>query len=98
MTILAYNFHRIILFTLNIIIMADREQITQPSLGSNELGTETNDTHLTSGVSAGSNTQLHLAARSGKKNKKNKNINDDEKIVRHPRGEDDFLKQQDTDE
>ena len=50
--------------------MADREQITQPSLGSNELGTETNDTHLGSGVLAGSDTQLHLAAKGGKENKK----------------------------
>ncbi len=54
--------------------MADREQITQPSLGSNELGTETNDTHLESGVSAGTDTQLHLAAKSHKKSKANKRI------------------------
>jgi hypothetical protein len=48
--------------------MADREQITHPSLGGNELGTETDDTQL-AGISAGSDTQLHLAARS-KKHKK----------------------------
>ena len=59
--------------------MADREQITQPSLGSNELGTETNDTHLESGVSAGSDTQLHLATKSGKKNKKKTKNGEDEK-------------------
>jgi hypothetical protein len=76
--------------------MADREQISQPSLGSNELGTETNDTHLTSGVSAGSDTQLHLAASSGKKHKNN--VNDDEKVVKNHNGENDFLKSQDTDE
>ncbi len=76
--------------------MADREQITQPSSGSNELGTETNDTHLTSGVSAGSNTQLHLAAMSGKKHKKN--INDDEKVVKNANGEEDFLEANETDE
>lgn len=78
--------------------MADREQITQPSLGSNELGTETNDTHLGSGVSAGSDTQLHLAAKSGKKNKKNKNINDDEKVVKNSYNENNFLKPDETDE
>ncbi len=76
--------------------MADREQITQPSLGSNELGTETNDTHLTSGVSSGSDTQLHLAALGGKKHKKN--INDDEKVVKNSNSENNFLKSADTDE
>ena len=60
--------------------MADNEKTTQPSLGSNDLGTETNDTHLT-GVSSGTDTQLHLAAKSGKKHKKN--VNDDEKVVKN---------------
>ena len=46
--------------------MADREQITQPSIRSNELGTETSETHLESGVSAGSDTQLRLTARVAK--------------------------------
>jgi len=78
--------------------MADTEQITQPSLGSNELGTETNDVHLTSGLSAGTDTQLHLAALSGKKRNKDKNINDDEKVVKNPNGENEFLKAEDTDE
>ena len=78
--------------------MADREQITQPSMGSNELGTETSDTHLESGVSAGSDTQLHLAAKSSKKHKKNKNINDDEKVVKNPRSENKFLQSDETDE
>lgn len=78
--------------------MADREQITQPSLGSNELGTETNDTHLKSGVSAGTDTQLHLAAHSGAKHKKNKGINDDEKVVKNPDGENKFLESDETDE
>ncbi len=76
--------------------MADREQITQPSSGSNELGTETNDTHLTSGISAGSDTQLHMAAKSGKKHKKN--INDDEKVVKNENGAEDFLEADETDE
>ena len=77
-------------------VMADREQITQPSLGSNELGTETDDTHLT-GASAGSDTQPHLAGKS-KKYKKNKNINDDEKVVKNPYSENKFLQAGETDE
>ena len=79
-----------------LIVMADREQITQPSLGSNELGTETNDTHLTSGVSAGTDTQLHLAASSGKKHKNN--VNDDEKVVKNAEGDTEFLESEETDE
>ncbi|MGZ4049658.1 MAG: hypothetical protein ACXVNN_09860 [Bacteroidia bacterium] len=78
--------------------MADREQITQPSMGSNELGTETNDTHLESGVSAGSDTQLHLAAKGGNKRKKNKGVNDDEKVIKKSNGENEFLQANDTDE
>jgi hypothetical protein len=75
--------------------MSDTEKTTQPSLGSNDVGSETNDTHL-SGVSAGSDTQLHLAARSGNKHKKN--VNDDEKVVKNQNGEEKFLSQDDTDE
>ncbi len=78
--------------------MADREQITQPSLGSNELGTETNDTHLESGVSAGTDTQLHLAAKGGKKNKKNKKNSKDEKNEKSRVGEYAFPRAEDTDE
>jgi hypothetical protein len=75
--------------------MANAERITQPSLGSNDVGAETNDTHLT-GVSGGSDTQLHLAAKSGNKHKKN--VNDDEKVVKNPNGEEEFLKSDETDE
>ena len=74
--------------------MAQREQITQPSLGRNELGTETNDTHLTSGVSSGTDTQLHLAAKGGKKH--NANTNDDEKVIKNNNSN--FLKEDETDE
>ncbi|MEO8720628.1 MAG: hypothetical protein ABI297_05440 [Ginsengibacter sp.] len=52
--------------------MADKERITNPSMGSNELGTETNDKRQTGVVSAGSNTQLKLAALGGKKDKEKK--------------------------
>jgi len=75
--------------------MADREQITQPSLGSIELGTEKDDTPLT-GASAGSDTQLHLAANS--KRHRKKNINDDEKVVKNSYSENKFLQSDETDE
>jgi hypothetical protein len=75
--------------------MADTEKITQPSLGSNDVGRETNDSHLT-GVSSGTDTQLHLAAKSGKKHKKN--VNDDEEVVKNRNGEEEFLKSDETDE
>jgi hypothetical protein len=75
--------------------MADREQITQPSLGSNELGTETNDTHLESGISAGTDTQLHLAAKSGNKHRKINNEADD---LQKEKNKEEFLKLNDTDE
>ena len=74
--------------------MADREQITQPSLGSNELGTETNDTHLESGISAGSDTQLHLAAKSGNKHNNNNDADD----LRKEKNKEEFLKLNDPDE
>jgi hypothetical protein len=41
--------------------MAEKENITSPSMGSNVLGTETVEDH-DKGVSAGTDTQLHLAA------------------------------------
>ena len=64
--------------------MADTERITQPSLGSNELGTETNDTHLSTKISAGNDMQLHKTAQSEKKNNDNiRDINDDEKVVKN---------------
>ena len=75
--------------------MADREQITQPSLGSNELGTETDDTHLGSGVSAGTDTQLHLAAKSGNKHTKNNNDADD---LQKEKNKEEFLEMNNTDE
>lgn len=75
--------------------MADREQITQPSLGSNELGTETDDTHLGSGISAGTDTQLHLAAKSGNKHIKNNNDIDD---LKKEKNKEEFLKMNNTDE
>jgi hypothetical protein len=58
---MAYNFLERKLFTLKENIMAEKENITSPSMGSNVLGTETIEDH-DKGVSAGTDTQLHLAA------------------------------------
>ena len=79
--------------------MADTERVTQPSSGSNELGVETNDTHIPTGSRSGTDTQLHLAARSGHKNKNKQkdDINDDEKVVKN-KPNDDFLQSNETDE
>ncbi len=78
--------------------MADIEQITQPSMGSNDLGTETNDTHPESGISAGTDTQRQLAAKSGKRNKKNTKNSEDEKNKKSRVGEYAFPNAEDTDE
>ncbi len=77
--------------------MAEKEIITSPSKGSNELGVETSDEAIT-GISAGSDTQFQLAASSGKKHKKDKNINDDETAVKNKNGESEFLELDETDE
>ncbi|MDQ6845548.1 MAG: hypothetical protein M3Z92_14570 [Bacteroidota bacterium] len=77
--------------------MADKEKISQPSQGSNELGADTNDTHLGSHISAGSNTQLHIAAKGKKKNKNKNKVNDDELTVKNNDSEG-FLKADETDE
>jgi hypothetical protein len=78
--------------------MADKERITDPSSGSNELGKETQETHPETGISAGTDTQLHIAALSGKKHRKNKDINDDEKVMKNPTSENRFLQSDETDE
>ncbi len=49
--------------------MADKERISNPSSGSNELGEETKEKRATGGLSAGTDTQLHLTALGGKKHK-----------------------------
>lgn len=77
--------------------MPEKEKITSPSMGSNELGNET-DEETSTGVSAGTDTQLHLAALSGKKHKKNKNVNDDEDVVKNKNIESEFLESDSTDE
>ena len=76
--------------------MADTRNISQPSQGSEELGTETNSSRNPDRPSAGTDTQLHLAAKSGKN--RNRNINDDEKVVKNSKGQEDFLTSDETDE
>ena len=66
---------------LNKVIMPDTERITNPSMGSNELGTETNEPRQTGGLSAGTNTQLNLTAAGSKKDKKEKQIEKDKKEI-----------------
>ena len=51
--------------------MAEKKNITSPSMGSNDVGTESTEKRGT-GVSAGTDTQLHLAAKGKKKTKKMK--------------------------
>lgn len=58
-------------------IMPDKERISRPSSGSNELGTETNEDRATGGLSAGTDTQLKLTTLGGKKHKKNKKDSDE---------------------
>ena len=90
--------------------MAEKENITSPTMGSNQLGTETIEDH-DKGVSAGTDTQLHLAALSTK-NSENKNnqsaenqaaneamdVNDDELIIDNTDGQSEFLEANQTDE
>lgn len=61
--------------------MPDTERITNPSMGSNELGTETNEPRQTGGLSAGTDTQLHLTAAGHKKSKKQKKIDEDQREI-----------------
>lgn len=72
--------------------MPEREQISQPSLGSNELGTDTNDALVPTNISSGTDTQTHLAAKSGKHSTEDKIEN-----VKHNLEGTDFA-QEETDE
>lgn len=78
--------------------MAEKERITNPSMGSNELGSETSE-EIHTGVSAGSDTQLHITALAGKKHKKVHNdVNNDELVIKNNDTEKGFLKADQTDE
>jgi len=78
--------------------MDETERITDPSMGSNELGPETRE-EVHTGVSAGTDTQLFLTAAGGKKHKKNK-ANDDKTTENNMNTEDEseFLEVDETDE
>jgi len=78
--------------------MDETERITDPSMGSNELGSETHE-EVHTGVSAGTDTQLFLTAAGGKKHKKNK-MNDDKQTEdnRNIEDESEFLEVDETDE
>ncbi len=78
--------------------MADTKRISQPTEGSEDLGAETRDSRSTGRPSAGTDTQLHLAAKGGKKHKNNAHINDDEKVVKNSGGDQKFLTSKETDE
>ncbi len=78
--------------------MSDTRNISQPSQGSEDLGRETNTSRNPPSPSAGSDTQLHIAAKGGKKNKHEEDVNDDEKTIRNTDGKTGFLKANETDE
>lgn len=78
--------------------MSDTRNISQPSQGSEDLGRETNTSRNPSSPSAGTDTQLHIAAKGGKKDKHSKDVNDDEEIIKNNEGTADFLEATETDE
>ena len=68
--------------------MSEKERITQPTMGSNDLGSETPETR-SSGLPSGTDTQTRLAALSTDK-KTDSHINDDEKVLKNREGETEF--------
>ncbi len=78
--------------------MSDTRNISQPSQGSEDLGRETNTSRNASSPSAGTDTQLHIAAKGGKKDKHSNDVNDDEKVIKNNEDTTDFLKATETDE
>ncbi len=79
----------------------DNKEITNLSMGSNELGKESSETNRTANILAGRNTQLHVAAMGHKKKKEEKeekNVNDDEKVIKNQDSKEEFLQSNETDE
>lgn len=74
--------------------MAEKERITNPSMGSNQLGEETTENE-SAGVSAGSDTQLKLTAAGGKKHKAK---NDTKEDMQKEKNKAEFLARNKTDE
>ncbi|HEY5368825.1 MAG TPA: hypothetical protein VIJ75_07525 [Hanamia sp.] len=58
--------------------MAEKKIITNPSMGSNKLGEETDEVE-SSGISAGSDTQLMITALGGKKHRRKLDPDDEKK-------------------
>ncbi len=77
--------------------MDETERITDPSMGSNELGTETRE-EVPTGVSAGTDTQLFLTAAGGKKHKNKTNDDKQTEKKRSAENENEFLEVNETDE
>jgi hypothetical protein len=50
----------------------DNKEITNPSMGSNELGSESLEENTVASILAGTDTQLHLTAMGGSNKKKQK--------------------------
>lgn len=67
--------------------MAEKERITNPSMGSNELGSETREEVVT-GISAGTDTQLKITALGGKMQKGKNKTNDD---IQKEKNKEEFL-------
>ena len=76
----------------------DHKEISNPSMGSNDLGKESSETNLTASLLAGNNTQLHIAAAGPKKRKEKKNVNDKEKVIKNQDSKEEFLQSSETDE
>ena len=68
--------------------MSEKERITQPTMGSNDSGSETPE-NPSSGLPSGTDTQTRLAALSTDK-KPGNHINDDEKVLKNREGKTEF--------
>jgi hypothetical protein len=69
--------------------MSEKDRITQPTMGSNDLGSDTPEKRG-SGLPSGTDTQTRLAALSTEK-KTGSDINDDEKVIKNSDGKTEFL-------
>lgn len=75
--------------------MAEKERITDPTSGSNELGDETEKTRG-KGISAGTDTQTEMAALSAQKKKDKMNV--DKSVTRSEKKDSKFPEANETDE
>lgn len=74
------------------------KEITDPSMGSNDLGKESLEENLTADILAGTNTQLRITALGGKKNRKNKKPGDDQQKEKKSNADNTYLEAGETDE